>query len=83
MREIQDTVGGALESQNFMNNLYRQGLSASVTAVCRLEESKIKALQKNLQISCLVPKTPVGNTRPNRTTTYPLKMTLTDACSLN
>lgn len=63
VREIlQDTVGGALESQNFMNNLYRQGLSASMALQYAgdLEESKIKALQKNLQISCLVPKTPVG-----------------------
>lgn len=73
MREIlQDTVGGALESQNFMNNLYRQGLSASMALqyVGDLEESKIKALQKNLQINCQARKCRKGNTCPNRTTAY-------------
>ena len=63
MREIlQDTVGGALESQNFMNNLYRQGLSASMALqyVGDLEESKIKALQKNLQINCQARKMQEG-----------------------
>lgn len=59
VREIlQDTVGGALESQNFMNNLYRQGLSASMALQYAgdLEESKIKALQKKFADKLSGPK---------------------------
>ena len=83
VREIlQDTVGGALESQNFMNNLYRQGLSASMALqyVGDLEESKIKALQKKFADKLSGPKNagrvipvPIG------LQLTPLKMNLTDA----
>ena len=83
VREIlQDTVGGALESQNFMNNLYRQGLSASMALQYAgdLEESKIKALQKKFADKLSGPKNagrvipvPIG------LQLTPLKMTLTDA----
>ena len=79
---LQDTVGGALESQNFMNNLYRQGLSASMALqyVGDLEESKIKALQKKFVDKLSGPKNagrvipvPIG------LQLTPLKMNLTDA----
>ena len=44
---LQDTVGGALESQSFMNKLYEQGLTASmamqyVEILTREEESSWK-----------------------------------------
>ena len=76
------TEGGALESQNFMNNLYRQGLSASMALQYAgdLEESKIKALQKKFANKLSGPKN-AGRVIPGPIGLQltPLKMNLTDA----
>lgn len=44
---LRDTVGGALESQNYMNNLYENGLSASMAMqyLGDLDEKRRKALE--------------------------------------
>lgn len=44
---LKDTVGGALESQNYMNNLYENGLSASMAMqyLGDLDEKRRKALE--------------------------------------
>ena len=83
VREIlEDTVGGALESQKFMNNLYKQGLTASMAMqyVGDLDDGRIKALTKKFasklsgsQNAGKVIPVPLG------LTLTPLKMTLTDA----
>lgn len=81
-RILQDTVGGALESQKFMNNLYRQGLTASMAMqyVGDLDEQKQKALTKKFADKLSGPQNagkvipvPIG------LQLTPLKMTLTDA----
>ena len=45
---LKDTVGGALESQRYMNNLYENGLSASMAMqyIGDLDEKRRKALEK-------------------------------------
>lgn len=45
---LKDTVGGALESQRYMNNLYENGLSASMAMqyLGDLDEKRRKALEK-------------------------------------
>ncbi len=44
---LEDSINGALESQKFMNNLYRQGLTASMAMQYTgdLDETKIEKLQ--------------------------------------
>lgn len=79
---LRDTIGGALESQNFMNRLYEQGLTASMAMqyLGDLEESKRKQLEKKFASSLSGPKNagkvipvPIG------LQLTPLKMNLTDA----
>lgn len=77
-----DTVDGALESQNFMNNLYKQGLTASMAMqyVGDLDEKKRKQLQNKFgkyltgskNAGKIIP-IPIG------LQLTPLKMNLTDA----
>lgn len=45
---LQDTVGGAIESQKYMNNLYENGLSASMAMqyMGDLDEKRRKALER-------------------------------------
>jgi HK97 family phage portal protein len=45
---LEDTIDGALESQKFMNNLYRQGLTASMAMqyVGDLDPEKVEKLQQ-------------------------------------
>lgn len=79
---IGSSVDGALESQNFMNNLYEQGLTASMAMqyVGDLDETKIKKLQNKYSryltgsknAGKIVP-VPIG------LELTPLKMNLTDA----
>lgn len=79
---LQDTVGGALESQNFMNRLYEQGLTASMAMQYTgdLDEAKRKQLEKKFANALTGPKNagkvipvPIG------LELTPLKMSLTDA----
>lgn len=79
---LQDTVGGALESQNFMNRLYEQGLTASMVMQYTgdLDEAKRKQLEKKFANALTGPKNagkvipvPIG------LELTPLKMSLTDA----
>lgn len=44
---LEDSIDGALESQKFMNNTYREGLTASMAMYYSgdLDETKVKALQ--------------------------------------
>lgn len=79
---LQDTVGGALESQNFMNRLYEQGLTASMAMQYTgdLDEVKRKQLEKKFANALTGPKNagkvipvPIG------LELTPLKMSLTDA----
>lgn len=79
---LQDTVGGALESQNFMNRLYEQGLTASMAMqyTGNLDEAKRKQLEKKFANALTGPKNagkvipvPIG------LELTPLKMSLTDA----
>ena len=83
VREIlEDTVGGALESQTFMNNLYKQGLTASMAMqytgdlsnenIKALKETCVKTLTGSQNAGKVIP-VPLG------LTLTPLKMTLTDA----
>lgn len=83
VREIlRDTVGGALESQNFMNKLYEQGLTASMAMQYTgdLDEARRTKLQKRFadvltgpQNAGKVIPVPIG------LQLTPLKMNLTDA----
>ena len=83
VREIlRDTVGGALESQNFMNKLYEQGLTASMAMQYTgdLDEERRKRLEKKYANALTGPKNagkvipvPIG------LQLTPLKMNLTDA----
>lgn len=83
VREIlRDTVGGALESQNFMNKLYEQGLTASMAMqyIGDLDEERRKKLEKKYADALTGPKNagrvipvPIG------LQLTPLKMNLTDA----
>jgi HK97 family phage portal protein len=79
---LKDTVGGALESQNFMNNLYKQGLTASMAMqyVGDFKDEKVKALERKFADKLTGPRNagkvipvPIG------LTLTPLKMNLTDA----
>ena len=51
---LKDTVGGALESQRFMNKLYEQGLTASMAMQYTgdLDDDRVKRLKENLLINC-------------------------------
>ena len=83
VREIlRDTVGGALESQNFMNKLYEQGLTASMAMQYTgdLDEARRTKLQKRFADVLTGPQNagkviPV----PMGLQLTPLKMNLTDA----
>lgn len=83
VREIlRDTVGGALESQNFMNKLYEQGLTASMAMQYTgdLDEERRRKLQKRFADALTGPQNagkviPV----PMGLQLTPLKMNLTDA----
>ena len=79
---LQDTGGGALDSQNFMNRLYEQGLTASMAMQYTgdLDEVKRKQLEKKFANALTGPKNagkvipvPIG------LELTPLKMSLTDA----
>ncbi len=79
---LQDTVGGALESQSFMNKLYEQGLTASMAMqyVGDLDEGRRKQLENKFAKALTGPKNagkvipvPIG------LQLTPLKMSLTDA----
>lgn len=79
---LRETVGGALESQKFMNRLYKQGLTASMAMQYTgdLEESKRRKLAKKFADELSGPKNagkviPV----PMGLQLTPLKMNLTDA----
>lgn len=79
---LEHTISGSLESQTFMNNLYKQGLTASMAMqyTGELEEGKLKKLQNKYEkyltgsrnAGKIVP-IPIG------LTLTPLKMNLTDA----
>ena len=79
---LKDTVGGALESQTFMNNLYKQGLTASMAMQYTgdLSNEKIKALKEKF-VKKLTGSQNAGKVIPVPLglTLTPLKMTLTDA----
>lgn len=79
---LENTVDGALESQNFMNRLYKQGLTASMAMQYTgdFDDERIKKLQKKFADKLTGPRNagkvipvPVG------LTLTPLKMNLTDA----
>ncbi|MBO5461164.1 MAG: phage portal protein [Ruminococcus sp.] len=79
---LEATVDGALESQDFMNRLYKQGLTASMAIqyLGDLDEERRKKLQKKYADALTGPKNagkiipvPVG------LQLTPLKMNLTDA----
>lgn len=79
---LADTIGGALESQNFMNRLYEQGLTASMAMQYTgdLDEGRRAKLQKRFADALSGPKNagkvipvPIG------LELKPLKMNLTDA----
>lgn len=81
-RILADTVGGAKESQNYMNNLYKQGLTASMAMqyIGDLDEQRRKKLEIKFANELTGPKNagkvipvPIG------LQLTPLKMTLTDA----
>lgn len=79
---LKDTIGGALESQKFMNRLYEQGLTASMAMqyLGDLDEAKRRQLQKKFADSLSGPQNagkviPV----PMGLQLTPLKMNLTDA----
>lgn len=79
---LADTIGGALESQNFMNRLYEQGLTASMAMQYTgdLDEGRRAKLQKRFADALSGPKNagkviPV----PMGLVLTPLKMNLTDA----
>lgn len=81
-RILEATVDGSLESQDFMNRLYKQGLTASMALQHPgdLEDGKIKKLQAKFSQYLTGPKNagkivpvPIG------LTLTPLKMNLTDA----
>ena len=81
-RILADTVGGAKESQNYMNNLYKQGLTAvmAMQYVGDLDEAKRRQLENKFANALSGPKNagkvipvPIG------LQLTPLKMTLTDA----
>lgn len=81
-RILADTVGGAKESQNYMNNLYKQGLTAAMAMqyVGDLDEAKRRQLENKFANALTGPKNagkvipvPIG------LQLTPLKMTLTDA----
>lgn len=79
---IGSTVEGALESQNFMNNLYEQGLTAGMAMQYAgdLEDEKIKKLQ-NKYSKYLTGSKNAGKIVPVPIglQLVPLKMNLTDA----
>ncbi len=79
---LKHEISGALESQKFMNNLYKQGLTASMALqyTADLDDKKIGALQRKFEKYMSGPKNagrlvpvPIG------LTLTPLKMNLTDA----
>lgn len=79
---LKDTIGGALESQTFMNKLYEQGLTASMAMqyLGDIEESKRKQLENKFSKALTGPRNagkvipvPIG------LQLTPLKMNLTDA----
>lgn len=79
---LEATVDGALESQDFMNRLYKQGLTASMAMQYTgdLDEERRKKLEKKFASALSGPKNagkvipvPIG------LTLTPLKMNLTDA----
>lgn len=81
-RILEDTVGGAKESQNYMNNLYKQGLTAAMAMqyIGDLDETRRKQLENKFANALSGPKNagkvipvPIG------LQLTPLKMTLTDA----
>lgn len=76
------TIDGAMESQSFMNNLYKQGLTASMALqyVGDLDEPRRKALEKKFGDALTGPKN-AGKVIPIPAglTLTPLKMNLTDA----
>lgn len=76
------TIDGAAESQTFMNNLYKQGLTASMALqyTGNFEDEKVEKIQKKFADALTGPKNagkvipvPVG------LTLTPLKMSLVDA----
>lgn len=81
-RILADTVGGAKESQNYMNNLYKQGLTASMAMqyIGDLDKQRREKLERKFADELTGPKNagkvipvPIG------LQLTPLKMTLTDA----
>ena len=79
---LKDTVGGALESQRFMNKLYEQGLTASMAMQYTgdLDDDRVKRLKRKFADKLSGPENagkviPV----PLGLTLTPLKMSLTDA----
>lgn len=83
VREIlKDTIGGALESQKYMNRLYEQGLTASMAMqyIGDLEETKRKQLENKFAKILTGPKN-AGKVIavPMGLTLQPLNMSLTDA----
>ena len=77
-----DTIGGALESQNFLNTLYKNGLTASM--VMQYTGDFAKAKRKELEKRYASPLTGPKNAGrvvpvPIGLTLTPLKMNLTDA----
>ncbi len=79
---LKNTIGGALESQNFMNNLYEQGLTASMALQYTgdLDNERIRKLERKFADRLTGPKNagkvipiPIG------LQLTPLKMNLTDA----
>ena len=79
---MKDTVGGALESQRFMNKLYEQGLTASMAMQYTgdLDDDRVKRLKRKFADKLSGPENagkviPV----PLGLTLTPLKMSLTDA----
>ncbi|MBR9938940.1 phage portal protein [Lachnospiraceae bacterium Marseille-Q4251] len=83
VREIlEKTVDGAAESQNFMNNLYKQGLTASLVMQYSgdFDEERVKKLQKKFGDRLTGPQN-AGKVVPipMGLQLTPLKMSLTDA----
>ena len=79
---LEKTVDGAAESQNFMNNLYKQGLTASLVMQYSgdFDEERVKKLQKKFGDRLTGPQN-AGKVVPipMGLQLTPLKMSLTDA----
>ena len=79
---LKHQISGALESQKYMNNLYSQGMTASMALqyTSDLDETKVKALQNKFQKYLTGPKN-AGKVVPIPLglTLTPLNIKLTDA----